>query len=279
MRTQSIKIDRINQPILGITNSDSYRQFTNDSRLYISCGDSAFTDLPDKCVDLVVTDPPFFDNVHYSQLADFFFAWQKLILDDTPSHGIHTTRSTSEVQNSDADVFTERLSRVFQESCRVLKDNGLLVFTYHHSRWEGWRSVLRAIGSAGFRIQACHPVKAELSVATPKHQAKAPINFDIVLVCRKGRPCTDRSIARSLFPLAPAVDRAKVQIARLSRVGWQLSRNDIAVIVMAQVVADISRQPEDCGRELLFDEVEGSISEAVDELHKYEYIPQEGSIE
>ena len=99
LRKQSIKVDRINQPILGIINSDSYRQFTNDSRLYISCGDSAFTDLPDKCVDLVVTDPPFFDNVHYSQLADFFFSWQKLILDDSPSHGTHTTRSTSEVQN------------------------------------------------------------------------------------------------------------------------------------------------------------------------------------
>ena len=46
--------------------------------IYLSCGDSAATGLPDRSVDLIVTDPPFFDNVHYSELADFFHAWQQL---------------------------------------------------------------------------------------------------------------------------------------------------------------------------------------------------------
>ena len=36
--------------------------------VYLSCGDSAATDLPDQSVDAVVTDPPFYDNVHYSEL-------------------------------------------------------------------------------------------------------------------------------------------------------------------------------------------------------------------
>ncbi len=40
--------------------------------IYLSCQSSHATALPDSCVDLVVTDPPFFDNVHYSELADFF---------------------------------------------------------------------------------------------------------------------------------------------------------------------------------------------------------------
>ena len=174
---RSVKVDGINEPLIGLTNSESYKQFGRNSQLYVSCGDSAVTDLADGCVDVVVTDPPFFDNVHYSQLADFFYVWQRLILDDSPSHRNDTTRSKEEVQNSDAGTFTERLTLVFLESARVLKDDGLLVFTYHHSRWEGWRSVLGAIGAAGLRIEACHPVKAEMSVATPKHQAKSPINF------------------------------------------------------------------------------------------------------
>ena len=186
VRKQSVKVDGINEPLIGITNTESYAQFRENPRLYVSCGDSAATDLPDKSVDLVVTDPPFFDNVHYSQLADFFYAWQRLILEDSPSHRMNTTRSASEVQNSDAEAFTERLTLVLREINRVLKDDGLFVFTYHHSRWEGWRSVLNAVSAAGFRIDLCHPVKAEMSVATPKHQAKDPINFDIIMVCRKG---------------------------------------------------------------------------------------------
>src|SRR5207249_4286453 len=40
--------------------------------LYLSCGDSSKTELNDESIDFVVTDPPFFDNVHYSELADFF---------------------------------------------------------------------------------------------------------------------------------------------------------------------------------------------------------------
>ena len=38
-------------------------------------GDSARLPLPDGSVDAIVTDPPYFDFVHYSELSDFFFAW------------------------------------------------------------------------------------------------------------------------------------------------------------------------------------------------------------
>ena len=91
-----------------------------------------------------------------------------------PSHQADTTRSKSEVQNSDAKTFTERLTLVLKETFRVLKNNGLLVFTYHHSRWEGWQSVLTAVLSAGFRLEACHPVKAEMSVCNSETSSKIP---------------------------------------------------------------------------------------------------------
>jgi putative DNA methylase len=53
--------------------------------VYLSCGDSARTGLADLCIDLVVTDPPFFDNVHYSELADFFHAWRADAVDSCAS--------------------------------------------------------------------------------------------------------------------------------------------------------------------------------------------------
>ena len=260
---QSVKVENINEPIVDISNSGSYEEFSRNSRLYVSCGDSAVTDLPDNCVDLVVTDPPFFDNVHYSQLADFFFSWQRLILDEYPSHRLGTTRSESEVQNADAKAFTEKLTLVLNETARVLKDDGLLVFTYHHSRWEGWRSVLSAVVKAGYEIVACHPVKAELSVATPKHQAKAPINFDIIMVCRYGQA---RASDQEQLVLPAALARAKNQVERLQRAGWRLSRNDIGVMVMAQVISQISRHPLKNAPEKLLEGIEGPITEAIDHL-------------
>ena len=96
-----------------------------------------------------------------------------------------TTRSPAEVQDSDADSFAEKLQGVFRECGRILKDDGLLVFTYHHSRDEGWTALAEAILGAGFVVVNTQPVKAEMSVATPKSQTKEPIQLDIIIVCRK----------------------------------------------------------------------------------------------
>ena len=266
---RSVKVNGINDPLAGVAVSDSYEQFDKDAKLYVSCGDSAVTDIPDRYVDVVVTDPPFFDNVHYSQLADFFYDWQRLILVDYPSHRASTTRSELEVQNSDVGMFTERLTLVLQEAARVLKDDGLLVFTYHHSRWEGWRSILYAVVAAEFHIVICHPVKAEMSVATPKRQAKAPINFDIIMVCRKNQyVAAHTNVAEKLRP-APAIKRAEAQITRLQADGWELSRNDIGVVVMAQSVAEISRQSDEKRSEQAFEEIEYLITEAIDQIHSW----------
>ena len=97
----------------------------------MSCGDSSRTDLPDRSVDVVITDPPFFDNVHYSELADFFYVWQQLYFEAPAGYEDFTTRRDGEVQDTDAVLFSEKLRAVFIECNRVLKDDGLLVFSYH----------------------------------------------------------------------------------------------------------------------------------------------------
>ena len=152
---------------IGFTIASNYQDFVSGKCVYLSCGDSSSTDIADASIDAVISDPPFFDNVHYSQLADFFHVWQRHILGLDEYASSNTTRSVREVQNSEATVFTERLSTVWTEAYRVLKDEGILAFTYHHSRQEGWHSVLHALMEAGFAITAAHPIKSEMSVAMP----------------------------------------------------------------------------------------------------------------
>lgn len=101
-------------------------------------------------MNAIITDPPFFDNVHYSQLADYFYVWQRYILGGNGQLWTETTRSSGEVQNAEESTFTERLGTVWTEAYRVLRDDGILTFTYHHSRPGGWRSVLYALMVAGF---------------------------------------------------------------------------------------------------------------------------------
>ena len=96
-----------------------------------------------------------------------------------------STRRPAEVQDPDAGRFAAKLRGVFRECRRILEDDGLLVFTYHHSRDEGWKALAEAVLGAGFAVVNSQPVKAEMSVATPKSQAKEPIQLDIIVVCRK----------------------------------------------------------------------------------------------
>lgn len=223
---------------IGSTIAECYADFAEGDRVYLSCGDSSATDLPNASVDAIVTDPPFFDNVHYSQLADFFHVWQRHILGADGYQRMDTTRSDREVQNPVADDFAARLSSVWSEAFRVLKENGLLTFTYHHSRPEGWRCVLSALMDAGFGITAAHPIKAEMSVAMPKLQAREPINLDIIVVCRKRSQIETRPWDAELWGMIAKV--ATDQTRRLIDSGRRLSRNDVRVIVMAQLLRQLS---------------------------------------
>ncbi|HCC33982.1 MAG TPA: hypothetical protein DEQ28_08835 [Clostridiales bacterium] len=223
---------------IGFEIAASFSAFTAGKRVYLSCGDSSATDLPDRSVDAVLTDPPFFDNVHYSQLADFFHVWQRHVLDPDGQRLACTTRSSDEVQNCEVDVFTARLGAVWTETHRVLKDDGILAFTYHHSRPEGWRSVLQALMGAGFGITAVHPIKSEMSVAMPKHQAKEPIDLDVIIVCRKRTQLQPYHCNEDLWETATPL--AVEQVRRFRDSGRRLSRNDVRVIVMAQLLRQLS---------------------------------------
>ncbi|MBI3270340.1 MAG: hypothetical protein HYZ53_15120 [Planctomycetes bacterium] len=232
-------------------------------QIYLSCGDSANTDLPSKSVDLVVTDPPFFDIVHYSELADFFHVWQQLYFPQAARGLLHSTRRKEEVQDTGADAFAAKLGGVFRECARVLRDEGLLVFSYHHSREEGWGAVAEAVLGAGFSFVQSHPVKAEMSVAAPKSQAKEPIDLDILLVCRK-READRRTIRSPEVAFADAQRVATQQVYRFNQTGKRLSQNDVRIVLLAQVLVELA--PARSGIELraAFDRL---LQESRDRVH------------
>jgi putative DNA methylase len=207
--------------------------------VYLSCGSSTETDLPDKSVDLVVTDPPFFDNVHYSELADFFHVWQELYFFGKHQKKSCSTRHEKEVQDTDATAFAQKLKRVFAECHRVLIDEGRLVFSYHHSREDGWAAVAHAVLGAGFSLIQSQPVKSEMSVAAPKNLAKEPIDLDVLLVCRK-REEDKRPMISPAKTIKRAVVAAKDRVSRFNRNARRLSRNDVRVILLSQLLVELS---------------------------------------
>lgn len=227
---------------LNKTISANYQEFVNGDGdgVYLSMGDSATTDIASESVDVIVTDPPFFDNVHYSQLADFFFVWLDSILNDGSSNLQVTTRHPNEVQHTDAVVFTERLTTVLCECYRVLKHTGILVFTYHHTRSEGWEALYQAIRTAGFVVTKTHPVKAEMAVSVSIQQTKVPVNIDLIIVCRKSDIVANNQNA-SNFSATVCFPDVCSAIETLQQAGLKLSQGDVRVVLIGCIFANLAR--------------------------------------
>ncbi|MCQ4214180.1 DNA methyltransferase [Streptomyces longispororuber] len=206
-------------------------QGLTDRQLYIRNGDSSRTDIPANSVDLVVTDPPYMDNVHYSELADFFHAWlsgMKPFLRYPSSED--TTRNSEEVQSADPKRFGDAISRVWKECERVLKPGGLLAFTYHQARLSGWVSLVEAIASAGLAVTAIQPIKGEMSTSVTKG-GKEPSNLDSIIVCRK------RAEVLSEGSVESAVLRGERILQDLQVAGIQVGVGDVKSVIRGHVLS------------------------------------------
>lgn len=258
--SKSSKVWGINKPI-KVPISTDYQEFkSNRNSTYLSCDDSSSIDIPDDSVDLVVTDPPFFDNVHYSQLADFFYYWLNQILNISSST---STRSQNEVQDTDSKLFTSKLTAVFTESHRILRPGGLFIFTYHHARHEGWVAVHRAIRNAGFSCIQSFPIKAEMSVSIPLRQAKSPIHLDLILVCREEfhKEEFDKDVAVSCV-----LSESKNQINSLKKNNIDVSLGDTKVTLMGRVLCEVHKINNHVKEENFLREIESNIDSFVSDL-------------
>jgi putative DNA methylase len=143
--------------------------------------------------DLVITDPPFGDNVQYAELGDFFYVWLRLALKDRypeyfsaaycPKTLEAVTNKARHAENPDA-FYQRLLTECWREAHRVLKPGGLLAFTFHHSEDEPWVAVLESLFDAGFYLEATYPIRSDETKGDGQFGSRL-IEYDIIHVCRK----------------------------------------------------------------------------------------------
>jgi adenine-specific DNA methylase len=233
--------------------------------------------IPDRSVDAVITDPPYYNNVMYSELADFFYVWQKLALENEYEcfRGEYSPRSREIIknlaQNKDDEFFVKGLTNVFKECNRVLKDDGLMVFTFHHEKTKAWASTLRAIleareeGWPRFIISAIYPVRSEGRTGIHREG----IRYDVIIVCRKSFEEPERVSWEKLKD--EIHERAREVLERLWRSGRDLSDEDMFVIAMGKCLEVYSQHYPNVfkdGKRVEVEEAVNGISDIIDSLLK-----------
>jgi adenine-specific DNA methylase len=231
------RVTGISQP-LAATVAESWDSFENveGQVAYVATKNAADTDLPNGSVDLVVTDPPYMDNVHYAELADFFHAWLREMRPYDAYPTTPTTRREGEVQHADPEEFGKAIEAVWTECARVLKRGGLLAFTFHQARISGWVQVVESLRRSGLVVVAVQPVKGEMSTSIVKAGAREPSNLDSVVVCRRREDVAAQPATTQDLALSKAIEALK----RLQEAGIDVGAGDIRSVIRGSLLGHLA---------------------------------------
>ena len=195
--------------LLDYTSATAAEPFT-PPKTVLTCGSGDYLlHIDDHSIDAVVMDPPYYNNVMYAELSDFFYVWLKrtagLVYPDLFT--LMTTDKENEAVANPAkfkgmkgaaklanDDYRDRMASIFKECRRVLKEDGVLMLMFTHKATGAWDALAKGLFDAGFIITASWPVNTEAS-GSLHIKDKAAANSTIFLVCRP-RP---EQIGESLF--------------------------------------------------------------------------------
>lgn len=171
-----------------------------ERQVTITQGSAASLTLDDGSVTHICMDPPYYNNVMYAELADFFYVWEKRTLGrlvpdyfrdeltDKDNEAVANPARFAAMgrrKNELADLdYESKMTSIFAESRRVLTDDGVLSVMFTHKRAEAWDTLGMGLLQAGFTIETSWPVNTEAE--TSLHQANMnSAASTIMLVCRK----------------------------------------------------------------------------------------------
>ena len=191
--------------------------------------------------DAVIVDPPYYDNIFYEVLADFFYVWKRLLLgaiepelfEAERSQGSEELVASRQRSGDDAhEAYCDGLAAALGEAIRVLTDEGVLALVYSHGAMAGWEALARALMAAPLRITSVQPLSIERR-QRPRAMASAAVNCCVVLV---GRP---NSVPRSVARRGPFLEQVAALadagfLAELRAAGW--AEADLALAAFAQGV-------------------------------------------
>jgi putative DNA methylase len=154
--------------------------------------------LADASIDVIVMDPPYYDNVMYAELSDFFYVWLKRtagrvipelftrVLTDKEHEAVANPAKFKGQPGAKALAgrdYQERMAAIFAECRRVLKPSGLMTLMFAHKATGAWDALTTGLMKAGFAISASWPINTEAE-GSLHIKDKAAANSTIFLVCR-----------------------------------------------------------------------------------------------
>ncbi len=228
--------DRLTRVVAGLRTLDRRRGVAE-----VRLADARRLPWPDAHFDAVVTDPPYFDNLPYSALADVIFAWKRLLLGTVEpllfgpeatagggarELGVSVARAGGE--EPAARAYEEGLGAALAQGARLLRPEGRLCLIFGHGALRAWVGLARALRGAGLRVTRVEPLALERRARPRAHRSEA-VHTTFALVARRGAPAP--ALTPSLFDAQLAGIFEGPAAARLQAEGWSGGELGLALFV------------------------------------------------
>ena len=162
-------------------------------------------------LDLICTDPPYYDAIPYSDLMDFFHIWLRRVLHGlSPETDAVFGQSLGPKWKSEEDDgeliddasrfggdrdaskrnYEDGMARAFVRFREALRDDGRLVIVFANKSPDAWETLVSALIRSGFVVTGSWPIQTEMQTRQ-RAMSSAALSSSIWLVCRK-RPATAR---------------------------------------------------------------------------------------
>jgi hypothetical protein len=168
---------------------DDHAELHRKRAALLRCASITAQPMPENTVDLVLTDPPYFANVQYSELMDFCYAWLRRLMPNVSFFDQPTSKSQDEVTGNvtagrGINTFAERLSDVYRAAVHALRPGSPFVFTYHHNDLSSYAALVVAVLDAGLVPSTTLVCPSEMRGSIHINRADSS-RVDTVFVLRK----------------------------------------------------------------------------------------------
>ena len=172
-------------------------------------------------IDLVVTDPPYYDAIPYSDLMDFFYVWlRRSLYGLSPEIDSAFSRPLGPKWNHEYDDgeliddasrfggdkerskrnYEDGMARAFRSCHAALRPEGRMVVVFANKQPDAWETLVAALIRAGFVVDGSWPIQTERS-SRSRAMSSAALSSSVWIVCKKraaARPGWDSSVLEEM---------------------------------------------------------------------------------
>lgn len=154
-------------------------QYKKGNSTIINCGDAGnVPNIPSNSIDYIFTDPPFGDNLMYSELSFIWEAWLKVITNNKEEAIMAPS------QGKTIDAYTMLMTKSFSEYYRILKPNHWITVEFHNSKNAVWNALQEALQKAGFVVSDVRTIDKKQGSKNQMTSASA-VQQDLVISAYK----------------------------------------------------------------------------------------------